>query len=109
MAPQTQKIPTLSGIASRWRGPCSLVVGACQPAALSISTSKLDQLHAYAQARGHSMGGMALAWLPGHPSIPAPIVGSSRIEHFAPIEEALRIKLSNEERRDLDTLFALTS
>ena len=69
----------------------------------------LDELRAIAQARGHSMGVMALAWPLGYPLVTAPIVGPGRREHFVPLEEALRIKLSSEERRDLDMLFALTN
>jgi aryl-alcohol dehydrogenase-like predicted oxidoreductase len=66
---------------------------------------RLAKLSEWASARGYSMAGAALAWVLAHPRVTAPIVGPRSTDHFAPIEEALRIRLDAAERAELDALF----
>lgn len=65
----------------------------------------LDRLAAAAAARGVSTAGLALAWVMGDPRVTAPIVGPRSPRHFAPIEEALGLSLSPEERGEIAEWF----
>lgn len=64
----------------------------------------LARLQAQADARGVSMGGLALAWVMGHPLVTAPIIGPRKPEHLQPVREALQLSLSPSERDDLAQL-----
>jgi len=66
----------------------------------------LDEFSQSAQQHGVSMAGLALGWLRHHPDVTAPIVGPRRPEHFAPIQEALELTLSDEEHLRLSSLFS---
>ena len=63
----------------------------------------IDELARIAADHGVSTAGMALAWVMHHPQVTAPIVGPRRVEHFAPVEEALSLDV---ERVTLDHLAA---
>jgi aryl-alcohol dehydrogenase-like predicted oxidoreductase len=65
----------------------------------------LAQLRAEAEARGISMGGLALAWVLANPLVTSPIIGPRKASHFTPVTEALSMALSPEERADLTNLF----
>jgi aryl-alcohol dehydrogenase-like predicted oxidoreductase len=65
----------------------------------------LEGLEREAADRGVSMAGLALAWLLGVPEVTAVVVGPTRAEHLAPVEEALRLELSPAEHADLRGLF----
>lgn len=65
----------------------------------------LDELKAEAEQRGVSMAGLALAWVMSNPDVTAPIIGPRKPDHFAPVREALDIRLSAEERDRLANLF----
>ena len=67
-----------------------------------------DALEAFedeAAARGVSTAGLAIAWLLHVPEITAVVVGPSRLEHLAPIHEALDITLTDDERDALERIF----
>lgn len=61
----------------------------------------LDRLSAAAAERDVSPAGLALAWVMEHPVVTAPIVGPRVPRHFAAVEEALRLTLSDEERGEI--------
>lgn len=66
----------------------------------------LARLQAEADQRGVSLSGLALAWVMSHPLVTAPIVGPRRPEQLAPVEEALTIKLSEDERKEIGGFFS---
>lgn len=65
----------------------------------------LDRLSAAAAERDVSPAGLALAWVMEHPVVTAPIVGPRAPRHFAAVEEALRLTLSDEERGEIASWF----
>lgn len=65
----------------------------------------LEALEAQAATRGVSMASLALAWLLHLPEITAVVVGPSRLEHLAPVGEALGIALTDDERDALEAIF----
>jgi aryl-alcohol dehydrogenase-like predicted oxidoreductase len=67
-----------------------------------------DALEAFereAEDRGVSMAALALSWLLHVPEITAVVVGPSRLEHLAPVREALGIELTDDERDALGRMF----
>jgi aryl-alcohol dehydrogenase-like predicted oxidoreductase len=64
-------------------------------------------LQAEADRRGVSMAGLALAWVMSHPLVTAPIIGPRRPEHFAPVQEAIGLKLGQAERAEIGSLVHL--
>jgi aryl-alcohol dehydrogenase (NADP+) len=52
--------------------------------------------------RGVPMARIALAWILGRPGVTAPIVGASRMEHLEDAVKALEIRLTDEERAELE-------
>jgi aryl-alcohol dehydrogenase-like predicted oxidoreductase len=67
-----------------------------------------DALEAFgseAAGRGVSMAALAIAWLLHVPEITAVVVGPSRLEHLAPVREALGITLTDDERDALERIF----
>ncbi len=74
---------------------------------LNAATFKsLEQFGDAAQQRGVSMAGLALAWVMANPLVTAPIIGPRKAEHFAPVHEALSLRLTPDERDSLTRLFA---
>ncbi len=72
------------------------------------SEATFDALEAFgreAEARGVSMAALAIAWLLHVPEITAVVVGPSRLEHLAPVREALGITLGDDERDALERIF----
>ncbi|MEW6720520.1 MAG: aldo/keto reductase [Thermodesulfobacteriota bacterium] len=55
-----------------------------------------------AERRGAPMAQVALAWILGRPGVAAPIVGASRMEHLEDAVKALDIRLTDEERAELE-------
>ena len=67
-----------------------------------------DALEAFARAasgRSVSMAALAIAWLLHLPEITAVVVGPSRLEHLAPVSEAMAITLDDDERDALEKIF----
>jgi aryl-alcohol dehydrogenase-like predicted oxidoreductase len=58
----------------------------------------IDALRAEAAERGMSMGALALAWVLGHPSVTAALIGPRSVEQFAPAVESLGVGLTSAER-----------
>jgi aryl-alcohol dehydrogenase-like predicted oxidoreductase len=58
----------------------------------------IDALCAEAAERGVSMGALALAWVLGHPSITAALIGPRSVEQFQPAMEALQVRLTGTDR-----------
>jgi len=65
----------------------------------------IDHLAKAASELGISTAGLALGWLANHPDITAPIVGPRRPDHFAPVEEALGLELSEAQWDEVGRLF----
>ena len=65
----------------------------------------LDALQAHAVERGSDMASLALAWVLSHPLVSAAIIGPRKPEHFEPARNALKIKLTREERGMIAELF----
>jgi aryl-alcohol dehydrogenase-like predicted oxidoreductase len=62
----------------------------------------VDRLVALAERRGEKPARLALAWLLHQPGVTAPIVGASRMEHLEDAVAALEVRLSEEERKELE-------
>jgi 1-deoxyxylulose-5-phosphate synthase len=62
----------------------------------------VDRLLALAERRGEKPARLALAWLLHQPGVTAPIVGASRMEHLEDAVAALEVRLSEEERKELE-------
>ena len=67
--------------------------------------ARLDRMKQVAVDLGVSMAGLALGWLRQHPDVTAPIIGPRRPSHFTPIKEAISLKLSREEHRQISAIF----
>jgi aryl-alcohol dehydrogenase-like predicted oxidoreductase len=65
----------------------------------------LEALEREAEARGVSMGGLAISWLLGVPEITAVVVGPTRVAHLEPVREALSLELTADEHAHLRGLF----
>jgi aryl-alcohol dehydrogenase-like predicted oxidoreductase len=65
----------------------------------------LEALEDAAAGRGVSMAALAIAWLLHVPEITAVVVGPSRLEHLAPVGEALGITLEDDDRLALERIF----
>src|SRR5262249_5058886 len=61
----------------------------------------LENVKDEAGRRGVSMAGLALAWVMNHPDVTAPIIGPRKIEHFTPVKEALPLKMSQVEWKQI--------
>ncbi len=59
-----------------------------------------------AEARGVTMGQVALAWVLHHPVVSAPIVGATRPHHLTEAVEALNLQLTHDEIQMLETPYA---
>jgi aryl-alcohol dehydrogenase-like predicted oxidoreductase len=56
------------------------------------------------QARGKTVAQMALAWLLADPVITSPIIGANTVEQWDELAGALDVKLSADEKKELDEL-----
>ena len=65
----------------------------------------LEALGREATERGVSTAGLALAWALAVPEVSAVVVGPARLEHLAPVREALALHLTAAERDHLTSLF----
>ena len=61
-----------------------------------------ERAAAVAERRGVKPAQIALAWLLHQPAVTAPIIGASRMEHLEDAVAALEIRLSEEDRRELE-------
>ena len=66
----------------------------------------LEALEHEAVARGVSMAGLAIGWLLGVPEVTAVVVGPTRAEHLAPVQEALALELTPADHTHLRGLFS---
>lgn len=62
----------------------------------------VDRVVALAGRRGVKPVQVALAWLLHQPGVVAPIIGATRLEHLEDAVAALEIRLSEEERKELE-------
>ncbi len=62
----------------------------------------LNAVRRVSEARGVSPAEVALAWLLGHPTVTAPIVGATRLEHLDAAVRAVDLELTAEERSALE-------
>jgi aryl-alcohol dehydrogenase-like predicted oxidoreductase len=65
----------------------------------------LDRVLALAERRGEKPARIALAWLLHQPGVTAPIVGATRMEHLEDAVAAVEVRLSEEERKELEELY----
>jgi len=61
-----------------------------------------DRVAALAERRGVKPAQVALAWLLHQPGVTAPIIGASKMEQLEDAVAALEVRLSEEERRELE-------
>jgi aryl-alcohol dehydrogenase-like predicted oxidoreductase len=62
----------------------------------------LDRLEAFANARGVSMAGVALAWLLADERVTQVVIGPGRPEHLEPIRDALAHPLTSDELAQIE-------
>jgi aryl-alcohol dehydrogenase (NADP+) len=62
----------------------------------------VDRVAAVAERRGASMAQVALAWLCQQPGVTSPILGATKLGHLEEAVAALDLKLSDEERAELE-------
>ena len=55
-----------------------------------------------AEARGVSMAQVGLAWVAGHPTVSAPIVGATKMNHLEDAIASVEITLTEDERQQLE-------
>jgi aryl-alcohol dehydrogenase-like predicted oxidoreductase len=65
----------------------------------------LEGLERMASERDVSMAGLALAWLLGEPRLSFVVVGPTKPAHLEPVREALGVRLSDDERATIGSLF----
>lgn len=65
----------------------------------------LERFAGVAAERGRSQAGLALAWALAVDDVTAVVVGPGRVEHLAPVEEALAFPLAAAERDELARMF----
>lgn len=68
--------------------------------------SAVEAFEQEALGRDVSMAGLAIAWLLDEPGVTAVVVGPTRAEQLAPVQEALALELTSSERAHLRGLFA---
>jgi len=68
----------------------------------------LDHFKAMAHERDLSPAGLALTWVMSSRYVTAPIVGPRKPEHLVPVQEALEVSLTLDERDAIGKLFAAT-
>jgi len=66
----------------------------------------LGRLEAIANRRGTSMAGLALGWLLADDRITQIVIGPGRPEHLAPVREALEHPVMQDERTEVEGIFA---
>jgi aryl-alcohol dehydrogenase-like predicted oxidoreductase len=66
----------------------------------------LEALEREAEERGVSMAALSLAWLLHVPELTAIVVGPNSVEQFAPVVEALDVRLDPDEHARIGELFA---
>jgi aryl-alcohol dehydrogenase-like predicted oxidoreductase len=64
----------------------------------------LDQLTDFAQARGHTMGELAHAWLLAHPVVSSVISGATKIEHVQANAKSVEWELSADELEEVNQI-----
>jgi aryl-alcohol dehydrogenase-like predicted oxidoreductase len=65
----------------------------------------VEKLSEVAKKRGNSNAQLALAWILSKPGVAAPIIGASKMAHLEEAVEALKIKLNEEEIRELESAY----
>jgi 1-deoxyxylulose-5-phosphate synthase len=65
----------------------------------------VEKLSEVAKKRGNSNAQLALAWILSKPGVTAPIIGASKMAHLEEAVEALKIKLNEEEIRELESAY----
>lgn len=68
--------------------------------------ASIDQLSSDAADSGVSTAGLALAWLRNHPQVDSSIIGPRRATHFAPVEEAMNLDLSQSQWAEIGKYFS---
>ena len=66
------------------------------------NTALVEQLNAFAEARGHTLLELAFSWLLAQPSVTSVLAGATRPEQVRQNAAAVDWELSAEELRDLD-------
>ena len=66
----------------------------------------LDRLQGIAASRGTSMAGLALAWLLADDRVAQIVIGPGRLEHLAPVAEAIEHPVTEQERGAIEEAVA---
>ena len=64
----------------------------------------VEQLQAFAQARGHSMLELAFSWLAARPQVSSVIAGATRVEQIEQNVKAVAWRLSAEDMAEIDKI-----
>jgi aryl-alcohol dehydrogenase-like predicted oxidoreductase len=80
--------------------------GLFQPGALEQNLAVAAQLEEFADARGHSVSQLAIAWVLAHPAVHVAIVGTGKAKNIEAAVPALDIELTREELAEIDTILA---
>lgn len=64
----------------------------------------VERLKKYADARGTTLPQLAVAWTISHPAVQAAIMGARRASHLDETVRAADVRLSEQDRRDLDAI-----
>ena len=97
--------PLAGGLLARPWGELTTTRGKSRPTTDSAGTplfydsdkGTVDAVQAVAEARGVSMGQVALAWVLNNPVVSAPIIGATKTQHITEAVAALDLKLTGEE------------
>jgi aryl-alcohol dehydrogenase-like predicted oxidoreductase len=74
------------------------------PVVTDTNWERLDKLNAFAKARGHKVGELAIAWLLSHPWLSAVIAGATRPEQLDANISGASWKLSSEELAQIEQI-----
>ncbi len=65
---------------------------------------RVSELQRFASDRGWTVGQLAIAWVLSHPAVDVAIIGTRSPDHIAESAEAADIRLSEEDRREIDEI-----
>jgi aryl-alcohol dehydrogenase-like predicted oxidoreductase len=88
--------------AEDWRSNSDLFKGD----AFERNLKTVQELERFAQARGYSVGQLAIAWTLANPAVQVAIVGSRSIPHIEDSLGALNVELAEEEKKEIEEIMA---
>jgi aryl-alcohol dehydrogenase-like predicted oxidoreductase len=89
-------------VVADWRSKSPLFAGEVFQRNLRV----VGELERFAQARGYSVGRLAIAWTLANPAVDVAIVGSRQAAHIDDSLGALEIRLTGEDLKEIDRIMA---